>query len=177
MVEQSAEKEVKRENAKAQGPVTAEDFARLVAGMNRFLGQLASCAAFQEAAVGLGEWLVLNHLSKEPVEQRRLNRDLGVTKQRVAQICESLKKSGYIAITPVTNDPRMNSVAITDAGKAEVTEVNARLMPVLANDNDNGKKQQALHSASRSFRILKRIFDDPAEKAKKADRLTPGAKV
>jgi len=177
MADEHAANNAKGEKANAQGPLTAQEFAGLVTGMSRFLGQLSSCGPFQEADIGIGEWSLLNHLSQGPVEQRKLTRDLGVTKQRVNQICDSLKKSGTIEITPAPDDPRMNSVAITAAGKARVEGINAKLIPSLTKDDGDGKKLRALHSASRSVRILRHIFAERAHDAKIAAQQSANAKA
>lgn len=170
MADETAAHEAAGKPVKVQGPITPGQFAGLVTGMSRFLGQLSGCAPFEEADIGIGEWSLLNHLISAPVEQRKLTRDLGVTKQRVAQICDSLKKSGNIEITPLMNDPRMNTVAITDIGKARAEAINAKLIPFLTKDDDDGRKQRALHSASRSVKVLKRIFAKPVDEAQKAEK-------
>lgn len=153
-------------------PVSAEGFAELVTGMSRFLSKLATYAPFEESNVGLAEWSLMNRLAESTGSNRGLTKELGVSKQRVTQLTDSLKAAGLITMAQVEGDARQNSITLTDAGKEQLQAINGKLTPLLI--EAFGEKAKVMHSATKSMKVLTRVVTAPktpkADRAEKAER-------
>jgi DNA-binding MarR family transcriptional regulator len=142
-----------RESKSKSVPVTAAAFAEIASTMSRFLSRLSEFAPFRESNVGIAEWSVLNALSKvESGSNKQLVRDLGITKQRVNQLCDALKMAGYISVTAAESDARKGVIVLTPAGRSELEAVNAKLTPLLT-DGLAGK-ERTLTMARKSLKAL-----------------------
>ena len=141
-------------DSKSKGvPVTAAAFAEIASTMSRFLSRLSEFAPFRESNVGIAEWSVLNALSKvESGSNKQLVRDLGITKQRVNQLCDALKLAGYISVTAAESDARKGVIVLTQAGRSELEAVNAKLTPLLT--NGLAGKERTLTMAKKSLKAL-----------------------
>ena len=133
--------------------VKIEDFASLVSGMSRLLTGVARLPAFTDAELGLAEWSALMVLaSKDGINNKQLAKSLGITGQRVNQITKSLTTAGLIAVSQSTDDSRKNVIAITDAGKAQLTAVNSKLLPAISASLE--KRERSLQGANRNIKAL-----------------------
>ena len=109
------------------------DLALLITSASRLLTNLAAADPFANAKIGLAEWLAMTLLAdKDGVSNRQLARSLGVTDQRVNQLCTSLAKSGLIAIQQSPDDKRRNVINITAKGAKELASLNAEIEVLLA---------------------------------------------
>jgi DNA-binding MarR family transcriptional regulator len=165
---QGGRKAERREEAKANSPVTAAAFAEIASMMSRFLSRLSEFAPFRESNVGIADWSVLNALSKvESGSNKQLVRDLGITKQRVNQICDALKTAGYISVTAAEGDARKGVIVLTAAGRTELEAVNEKLTPLLM--TGLAGKERTLTMARKSLKALMhfvnedRAKDDPGK--------------
>src|SRR5690242_8650086 len=99
--------------------IEVRDLASLVAGLSRFLTLLSKIAPFQEAGLGLAEWLALSVLAeKEGINSRQLAMFLGVSAQRVNQITDSLRVAELIDLKLSAEDARQKAISVTPAGTA-----------------------------------------------------------
>lgn len=113
--------------------IKVEDLATLVAGISRFLTRLAKLPAFQDAGLGLAEWSALSIIAQHNgINSRQLANALGVSAQRINQIAESLKASGFITLTPDLEDARKKNIEITESGSTRLRELNTKLLPILS---------------------------------------------
>jgi DNA-binding MarR family transcriptional regulator len=167
---QAARQAERRDEPKDSNPVTAAAFAEIASMMSRFLSRLSEFAPFRESNVGIAEWSVLNALSKvESGSNKQLVRDLGITKQRVNQICDALKTAGYISVTAAAGDARKGVIVLTAAGRAELEAVNEKLTPLLM--NGLAGKERTLTMARKSLKALmhfvneERVKDEAGGKA------------
>jgi DNA-binding MarR family transcriptional regulator len=135
-------------DAAPKSPPNVETFAKLVAGMSRFLSGLSRAEPFADATIGLAEWSALAVLAKNGgISNGLLAKLLGVTNQRATQITESLKNAGLITISQASNDSRKNVITIGDAGKEKLDAVNLKLEPIL--ETAIGKNVRSLSAADR----------------------------
>jgi DNA-binding MarR family transcriptional regulator len=144
-----------------------EDLAALVAGLSRFMSGLSKLPQFEQAKLGFAEWSVLSILSKgKPFSSAQLMRTLGVSKQRVSQIIDSLKTENLIELSPVAGDARKKLISITSAGTDRMNKLNTSLQPLVSSALT--KRPNSLARASRIVnRSLMRIV---APARKPADR-------
>ncbi|MCW5733902.1 MAG: MarR family transcriptional regulator [Enhydrobacter sp.] len=175
----AATRDKKDKKKDASPPVTAETFATVVSGLSRFLGRLPAYGPFRDSGIGLTEWILLNELANGPATGKKLCKDLGVTKQRVYQLTETLKKSGYLTVTESSTETRSkegagsNEFALSPTGKSELAAINERITPVLAKGLEG--KERALHTATKSLKALTKLIAEPksAEQlARKAGKKT-----
>jgi len=118
---------------KSQLEVSVDDFAGLVAYMSRLLAGLVKIKPLEDANLSLAEWVTLSMLAqKDGANNKQLARNLGVSGQRVNQICASLKKAELISVAQQDNDGRANEIKITDSGRAQIAAVNSQLKPLLS---------------------------------------------
>src|ERR1051326_3725028 len=94
----AGENAAQESGAKIILPVTAERFADVTSSLHRFMTRLVQFEPFQEAGIGIAEWSFLNEVRKEGVSGKKLQRNLGLTKQRLKQVREGLKKAGFINV-------------------------------------------------------------------------------
>ena len=125
-----------------------ETFAKVVAGMSRFLSGLSRAEPFTDATIGLAEWSALAVLAKNGgISNGLLAKLLGVTNQRATQITESLKTAGLITIGQASTDSRKNVIALGETGKAKLDAVNLKLQPIIT--KAIGKNVRSLSNADR----------------------------
>jgi DNA-binding MarR family transcriptional regulator len=166
-----------RESKSKSVPVTAAAFAEIASTMSRFLSRLSEFAPFRESNVGIAEWSVLNALSKvESGSNKQLVRDLGITKQRVNQLCDALKMAGYISVTAAESDARKGVIVLTTAGRSELEAVNAKLTPLLT-DGLAGK-ERTLTMARKSLKALMHLVSGERgnEEAPREEKREPSDK-
>jgi DNA-binding MarR family transcriptional regulator len=151
--------------------IKVEDLATLVAGFSRFLTRLSKLEPFQDAGLGLAEWSALSIIAdKSGINSRQLANFLGVSAQRINQLAESLKGSGFITLSPAPDDARKKIIDITPSGAARLKELNDRLLPILS--AALGKREKTLVRANRLInRVLMRVVlhSNPA-KQKRSER-------
>ncbi len=151
--------------------VTSLALAEIVTGMSRLLDRLAQYSPIREIDLGLTEWTALVALSRDGGSNRSLARELGVTKQRVNQITDTLRSAGYLEITKSVGDGRRADIALTEAGRAQLAKIDATLTPVLGKAFEG--KERAVAALSKSLRGLQRAVSEPRppeRRAKLADK-------
>lgn len=122
--------------------IDVQDLAILVAGMSRFLTRFSALAPFQEAGIGLGEWSALSMIAgKDDITNKQLAHLLGVSTQRVNQITDTLKGADYISSNVAADDGRKKVISITPSGAAQLSQLNAKLQPIVATAFSNRPKQ------------------------------------
>lgn len=140
----------------AAPPIVVEDLRSLITSASRLLFVLSTLEPFKNAGIGLAEWLTLSALAnKDGISNKQLARFLGVTGQRVNQLCSALVKAKLIAIQSSAEDNRRNVIKITDAGKKQNDALNTALQAFLTMALK--EKSRALPNASRNVRMLTRL--------------------
>lgn len=157
-------------NASTDGAteIKIQDLATLVAGMSRLLTRLANTPAFQEAGMGLAEWSALSFISgRNGINYKQLANALGVSAQRVNQIADLLRDGGNIAVNTSADDARKKIIMITPSGSQRLSELNAKLLPIVTAGLN--KRPKVIGRASSMIdRILKHIAGPEKAKEKKA---------
>ena len=117
----------------APDSISADELAKVISAMNRFLSKFAALKAFADARLTVADWTLLMHLSE--VKETRygiLAMFTGISAQRVLRMAEALVGAGLIASTPSTDSARPYPVlSLTDAGKARLNALNDALKPLL----------------------------------------------
>lgn len=108
------------------------DLASLVAGLSRFLNSLSQMPHFEQAELGFAEWTALSVAAKKPLTGVQLAKTLGVSKQRVSQIVESLRGDALIEFTSLSGDARKKLISVTTEGKSRMEKLEHHLKPVVA---------------------------------------------
>jgi DNA-binding MarR family transcriptional regulator len=137
-------------------PITAERFAELIFSMNRLMGRLSGAKMFREAGIGLSEWSALNLLARGDASNGALARDLGLTKQRINQIVEDLKREDYVAVGQNAKDGRANVITLTATGRTRLEGLNGQITPLL--ESGLSGSPRSLESAVRNLRRLSRLM-------------------
>jgi len=149
----AAESEVK-----SQVEVSVDDFAGLVAYMSRLLAGLVKVKPLEDANLSLAEWVALSMLAqKDGVNNKQLARNLGVSGQRVNQICAALRKTELISVEQSGSDSRASVIKITDSGRAQIATVNMQLKSLLSEVLKG--RGRTLVSITKLMRQLMRLLD------------------
>ena len=143
----------------AAAPISAERFATVVTDMSRFLSRLATYGPLQEAGIGVTEWTALVSLGSAPGSNKALAKELGLTKQRVTQVTDALKKAGLIEVTKSPDDARLVELKVTDTGRQHRDTVNAKLAATLTAAFDG--KERALLVAEKSIKAMSKALAEP----------------
>jgi DNA-binding MarR family transcriptional regulator len=110
-------------------PEPIDEVVRLLNLMTRFLAKLAEHPLFKTHNIGVTEWLFLRAMFNDPSQRRgQIARLLGITPQRTAQIVAALAKAEYVTVTTSADDTRKKDIAITEAGKAALGEIDQQLL-------------------------------------------------
>lgn len=141
---------------KQQAAITAEQFAELIFSMNRLMSRLSGAAMFREAGIGISEWSALNLLARGDASNGALARDLGLTKQRINQIVEDLKKEGYVIVGQNVRDGRANVISLTVTGRTRLEALNNQLTPLLVSGLSGSPR--SLEAAVRNLRRVSRLM-------------------
>jgi DNA-binding MarR family transcriptional regulator len=150
--------------------IKIQDLATLVAGMSRLLTRLGGMPAFQEAGMGLAEWSALSFISgKSGINYKQLANALGVSAQRVNQIADLLRDGGNIAVNTSADDARKKIIMITPSGSQRLSELNAKLLPIVTAGLN--KRPKVIGRASSMIdRILKHVAGPAKAKGKQATK-------
>lgn len=140
-------------------PVTSVALADIVIGMSRLLDRLAHYSPIQEGGLGLTEWAALVSLSRGGGSNKTLARELGLTKQRVNQITDTLGAAGYLEITKSAGDGRKADIALSDAGAKQLATIDATLTPVLGKALEG--HERAVSNMRKSLRVLQKAVNEP----------------
>jgi len=129
----------------------------LVAGISRFLTRLSAIPPFQEANLGLTEWVSLSIIAERSgLTNGQLANILGVSAQRINQITDSLSAMALISIKGSVEDARRKIISIRPEGTVRLRELNVKLKPIIT--VALSKRPLALSRASSLFNnILMRI--------------------
>lgn len=137
--------------------ITIEYVADTIGAMNRLLTQLSALPAFEQASLGLQEWLALNALQGDtPLNNKQMVRHLGLAPNRAAQIVDSLRRAGLLSVVEIAGEVRIKSLQITDLGKTRLAEVNAQLFRKIM-DGLAGE-ERSLMRANRGVRVMLRAI-------------------
>jgi DNA-binding MarR family transcriptional regulator len=114
-------------------PISADELAKVISTMNRFLSKFVALEAFAQAKLTVADWTVLmNLLELKEARYPYLASLTGIADQRTHRLVEALVGTGWIASTPSTDPARPNPVlSLTDSGKARLTALNEALKPLL----------------------------------------------
>jgi DNA-binding MarR family transcriptional regulator len=145
--------------------IGVNDLALLIASASRLLTTLAAAGPFEKANIGLAEWLSLTLLTdRDGVSNKQLARALGVTGQRVNQVCASLAKAGLITLQQSSDDKRRNVIKVTAKGAQQVAALNAELQVVLETTL-KGREKTLTGSVAYLRRLLRLMQDTSPAKA------------
>ncbi len=161
---------------KAFPAVTSLALADIITSMSRLLDRLAHYSPLQEVGLGLTEWTALVALSRGGGSNKSLARELGLTKQRVNQITDTLRAAGYLEITKAAGDGRKADISVTEAGRAQLAKIDANLTPVLGKALEG--KERAVANLSKSLKGLQKAVTEPRApelRAKKAGKKSAAA--
>lgn len=150
-----------------QGDFEIEDLADIVASMSRFLTRFAGTPPFTEAHLGLAEWLGLMTLKSKPgLSNKQFAKLLGTTVQRAAQISDALKRADLISVDQSVQDARVHSMNVTPAGMQRLSELNGKLVPLVASKLGAraGTLKGTRKSLVRLLRVVAPVRNTPGEK-------------
>ena len=148
-----------RKTNKIAPPVTSVALADIVIGMSRLLDRLANYSPIQDGGLGLTEWAALVALSRGGGSNKVLARELGLTKQRVNQITDTLRAAGYLEITKAAGDGRKADIALSEAGQAHLAKIDATLTPILGKALEG--KERAVANMIKSLKSLQKAVVEP----------------
>jgi DNA-binding MarR family transcriptional regulator len=116
------------------------------------LGQLQ---VFRNGHLGLVEWIALTMLAKQNgITNKELAHSLGVTRERVNQVCKSLSHSGYTTISSQSGgDGSTDQITMTDAGRGKVEEINAQLKSLVASALQ-GRESSVANASKQLNRVM-----------------------
>jgi DNA-binding MarR family transcriptional regulator len=143
--------------AKEQLPINAATFGDVTMGMAKLLAKLEDFGPFREMPISVTEWSALLLLSRgEANTMKGLARELGLPKQRAAQLGELLKRSGYVSVVADSGDAREDQLALTASGKDRLVTVDQSLTPTLVRGLEG--KEKTLSSARKSLKTLVKLM-------------------
>jgi len=161
---------------KAFPAVTSLALADIITSMSRLLDRLAHYSPLQDVGLGLTEWTALVALSRGGGSNKSLARELGLTKQRVNQITDTLRAAGYLEITKAAGDGRKADITLSEAGRAQLAKIDATLTPVLGKALEG--KERAVATLGKSLKGLQKAVTEPRApelRAKKAGKKAAAA--
>ena len=161
---------------KAFPAVTSLALADIITSMSRLLDRLAHYSPLQDVGLGLTEWTALVALSRGGGSNKSLARELGLTKQRVNQITDTLRAAGYLEITKAAGDGRKADITLSEAGRAQLAKIDATLTPVLGKALEG--KERAVATLAKSLKGLQKAVTEPRApelRAKKAGKKAAAA--
>ncbi len=139
--------------------IGVKDLALLITSASQLLTKLAAADPFEKANIGLAEWLSLTLLTdRDGVSNKQLARALGVTGQRVNQVCASLANAGLITVQQSSNEKRRNVIKVTATGTQQVAALNAELQVIL--ETALKGREKTLTGAVAYLRRLLRLVQD-----------------
>lgn len=142
-----------------------EALEALILRANRFVAKVAETDSFQTSNIGVADWLALRALAKAGKQTfTSLARTLGVTRQRVKQIADSLKETGLVTVTSSGEDKRKAEVEITAEGSDTLTTLEQGLRGKL--ETVKGGMQPALRAGGVMLRLSRALGDGTGEGAK-----------
>lgn len=156
--------------------VTSLVLADIITSMSRLLDRLANYSPLQDVGLGLTEWTALVALSRGDGSNKSLARELGLSKQRVNQITDTLRAAGYLEITKAAGDGRKADIKLSEAGQAQLAKIDATLTPVLGKALEG--KERAVANLSKSLKGLQKAVAEPRApelRAKKSGKKAPPA--
>jgi len=123
-------------------PLSPEELANVVSGMNRFLARFAGMKAFKDAQLGVADWTLLMILQdKKETTSPMLAWLSGIVVQRVIRILDPLIAAGLVSSVPSTDPEKPNPVlSLTEAGKARLAAFNDVLQPLLVKAMANNER-------------------------------------
>jgi len=161
-------------------PVTAERFADVTSGVNRFAARMSQFEPFQDAKISMAEWSFLSEMKKEGASYKKLQKNLGLTKQRLKQMRERLRKAGYLAAGAGEESDAV-PFTLTPLGETELAALNSKLTDLLA--ARLAGRERSFDQVEKGLRAMMRVFgepkqdrgakgDDPAQASESADEQT-----
>lgn len=155
-----------------KAPAAKDDMAEflgLVVGMSRFLFDLARIKPFRNTSLGLAEWAALSLLaSAEPLDDKRLARTLGVTRDRLNHLKALLEDASLIS----KPQAKGGAVIVTKRGKLHLEDINALLKPLLRPVLKENPR--TLAAATKQVKVLMQII---REARKESDADNQGRKI
>lgn len=140
----------------------------LILRANRFVSRLAETEAFLQQDLGVADWLALRALSKSGTETfTGLARTLGVTRQRVKQIADSLKEAGLAEVSASGVDRRKAIVTLSDSGREALANLETALRVKL--ETFKGGMHQAVRSSAILHRLGRSLGEGPGPRAEEDD--------
>lgn len=137
-----------------------QEFARIVAGMNRFLIRLSRIPLFKDAELGLTEWIALSVLHRsEGINNKKLASQLGVTRQRAHQIVNKLESAKLISVEVSSLDSRENIILLAENGERQLQALNKELSSLL--EATLGAQSEQLPRLRRQIMRLRKVVRGP----------------
>jgi DNA-binding MarR family transcriptional regulator len=164
--------------AKEQMPINAASFGDITMGMAKLLARLEDFGPFREMPISVAEWSALLVLSNGEVDTMKgIGRELGLPKQRAAQLGELLKRSGYVSVVSDSGDIREDQLVLTESGKERLTVVDQSLTPTLLQGLEG--KEKTLSSVRKSLKTLVKLMStaEPKDDGRIIAKQAKAAKV
>jgi DNA-binding MarR family transcriptional regulator len=133
------------------------ELAKLAAIGSRFFNGLAEIEIFSEGEVDLTDWVALSLIAdSETVTSSQLCRSMGVSRERIASITDLFHAAGLVSVTPSVRDSRLLILSITDAGRAKLEGVNAKVQVLLS--DALGPRGRLVPNAAKHFVVLMKVL-------------------
>jgi DNA-binding MarR family transcriptional regulator len=153
--------------AKVIPPVTAERFADVTSSVHRFAARMTQFEPFQDASISMAEWSLLSEIRKEGTSYKKLQKNLGLTKQRLKQMRERLRKAGFVAVGAGGEENDAAPLTLTPLGETELGVLNGKLTELLA--RRLAGRERSFDQVEKGLRAMMRVFGEPKEKGAKPD--------
>jgi DNA-binding MarR family transcriptional regulator len=111
---------------------TVEAFSALVLRMGRLMNRIGMLKPLSDAHLGLAEWSVMLLVSEnEGITNRLIAKRLEIRRKNVNKICDTLGKAELVNSAKSSEDESDNSISLTLAGKALLSQIAGQLMPLI----------------------------------------------
>jgi len=131
-------------------------FTDLILETFRFNGRLLAAGDRLTAPMGLSSarWQVLGAIEHAPLSVAQIARNMGVSRQAVQRIADSLEAEGIVVYTPNPNHERAKLVNLSERGLGLTREL-AKLQVLWANRIASVASSEEIESALRLVRRLR----------------------
>ena len=122
----------------------------------RFNGRLLSAGDGLTKPLGLtsARWQVLGAIESGPLPVAQIARDMGLARQSVQKLADTLEEEGIVQYEPNPNHQRAKLVCLTEKGRSVMSELGKRQM-VWANRIASGAKANEIEAAIGLVRKLR----------------------
>lgn len=110
----------------ANEATVSNELAALISTINTFSRRLSRRLSKQDPDFRIGDWLLLKRLSgSSPEQMGELAKQMGVSRQRAQKHVSELAAGSLVTVESDPKDERRKRVALTDAGRKRLREMDA----------------------------------------------------